>query len=199
MTAHTRRAMWAATLAAASVLLAGCGAQAPGPSEAPSTSTAAPETTPAETMPATTTTATTASTEATTTTETTTTEPDPVVYDLTGAERDLVERVVMAEAGGEEPLGQQAVAQCILNAALLEGRTVAEIVLDYDYACSRPDPSEEVRQSVRAVFDEGARPLADGVVYFYAPGRCTSPWHESQAYACTIGGHKFFEAKEGKR
>lgn len=44
------------------------------------------------------------------------TEP-AVRYPLTDAERDVVERVVMAEAGGESFEGQMLVAQCILNAA----------------------------------------------------------------------------------
>ena len=39
-----------------------------------------------------------------------------VRYALTAAERDEVERVVMAEAGAEPYIGQMAVAQCILNA-----------------------------------------------------------------------------------
>jgi hypothetical protein len=36
-----------------------------------------------------------------------------VYYELTAEELDLIERVVMSEAGGEEYIGQQAVAQCI--------------------------------------------------------------------------------------
>ena len=42
------------------------------------------------------------------------TEP-AVRYHLTDAERDVVERVVMAEAGGESFEGQMLVAQCILE------------------------------------------------------------------------------------
>lgn len=50
------------------------------------------------------------------------TEP-AVRYPLTDAERDVVERVVMAEAGGESFEGQMLVAQCILNAAEKETKT----------------------------------------------------------------------------
>lgn len=48
------------------------------------------------------------------------TEP-AVRYPLTDAERNIVERVVMAEAGGESFEGQMLVAQCILNAAEKRG------------------------------------------------------------------------------
>lgn len=44
-------------------------------------------------------------------------EPTPAPrFELSAAERDVVERVVMAEAGGESFEGQMLVAQCILNA-----------------------------------------------------------------------------------
>ena len=41
----------------------------------------------------------------------------PVRFYLSASERDTVERVVMAESGGESFEGQMLVAQCILNAA----------------------------------------------------------------------------------
>lgn len=44
-------------------------------------------------------------------------EPTPAPrFELSAAERDVVERVVMAEAGGESFEGQMLVAQCIFNA-----------------------------------------------------------------------------------
>lgn len=51
-----------------------------------------------------------------------------VRYALTAAERDEVERVVMAEAGAESYIGQMAVAQCILNACEQEDKRPLEIV-----------------------------------------------------------------------
>lgn len=45
----------------------------------------------------------------------------PVRFYLSASERDTVERVVMAESGGESFEGQMLVAQCILNAAEKEG------------------------------------------------------------------------------
>ena len=67
------------------------------------------------------------------------TEP-AVRYPLTDAERDVVERVVMAEAGGESFEGQMLVAQCILNAAEKRGVDPSEAVVLYSYTKSRPRP-----------------------------------------------------------
>lgn len=96
------------------------------------------------------------------------TEP-AVRYPLTDAERDVVERVVMAEAGGESFEGQMLVAQCILNAA--EKRGV--------------DPSE-------AVFDRGETVVDEPILYFYNPALVTSDFHESQIFVIEEGGHRFF-------
>lgn len=130
----------------------------------------------------------------------TTTEPKPVLqstarvrYELTAAERDEIERVVMAEAGAEPYIGQMAVAQCILNACEQEGKSPEEIAELYGYTDSRPEPSAEVKKAVAAVFDNGETATDAEILYFYAPALCQSLWHESQTYVCTIGGHRFFE------
>ena len=123
-----------------------------------------------------------------------TTEPVPsFYYELTAAERDLVERVVMAEAGGEPYEGQLAVAQCILNACLLDGLRPAQVVIKYKYTAARPMPTEAVKMAVRAVFDKGEEFIDPEVKYFYAPNLAKSAWHESQVYVCTIGSHRFFK------
>lgn len=119
-----------------------------------------------------------------------------VRYALTAAERDEIERVVMAEAGAEPYIGQMAVAQCILNACEQEGKSPEEIAELYGYTDSRPEPSAEVKKAVTAVFDNGETATDAEILYFYAPALCTSSWHESQAYVCTIGGHRFFEEAE---
>lgn len=116
-----------------------------------------------------------------------------VRYALTAAERDEIERVVMAEAGAEPYVGKMAVAQCILNACEQEGKSPDEIAELYGYTDSRPEPSAEVKKAVAAVFDNGETATDAEILYFYAPALCTSSWHESQTYVCTIGGHRFFE------
>lgn len=116
-----------------------------------------------------------------------------VRYALTAAERDTVERVVMAEAGAEPFEGQIAVAQCILNACELEDMRPDEIVIEYQYTDNRPDPTDEVKAAVSAVFDCGETVTDAEILYFYAPALCESEWHETQKYVMTIGGHRFFE------
>lgn len=116
-----------------------------------------------------------------------------VRYALTAAERDTVERVVMAEAGTEPYEGQIAVAQCILNACEHEGKRPDEIVIEYQYTDNRPEPTDEVKAAVSAVFDDGETVTDAEILYFYAPALCESEWHEAQTYVMTVGGHRFFE------
>lgn len=119
---------------------------------------------------------------------------EPTVYFvLTEAERSVVERVVMAEAGNESFEGQKAVAQCILDACVKSGLRPDAAVRRFGYTSSRPSPSESVRSAVSEVFDEGDFVTAEPILYFYAPAVCSSPWHESQSYVLTIGGHRFFK------
>lgn len=114
-------------------------------------------------------------------------------YELTAEERDTVERVVMAEAGAEPFEGQIAVAQCILNACELEDMRPDEIVIEYKYTDKRPDPTDEVKAAVSAVFDYGETVTDAEMLYFYAPALVKSEWHEAQTYVMSIGGHRFFE------
>lgn len=114
-------------------------------------------------------------------------------YPLTDYERDLVERVVMAEAGGEPYQGQMAVAQCILNASQLRRMLPAQVVEVLKYTKARPEPTESVKRAVSAVFDDGATVFDREVIYFYAPALTRSTWHESQIHVATIGCHKFFK------
>lgn len=118
---------------------------------------------------------------------------EPVLrYHLTDAERDVVERVVMAESGGESFEGQMLVAQCILNAAEKEGVQPSEAVVIYSYTSNRPDPTQSVKDAVAAVFDRGEVAIDAPVMYFYNPALVTSDWHESQIFVAEVGGHRFF-------
>lgn len=116
----------------------------------------------------------------------------PLRYELTDDERDTVERVVMAEAGGECYEGQVLVAQCILNAAEKLGQQPSEAVVTLRYAKGRPEPTQSVRDAVAAVFDRGETITDEPILYFYAPARTTSEWHESQIFVIEVGGHRFF-------
>lgn len=125
------------------------------------------------------------------------TEPEPYFY-ISDADRELVERVVTAEAIGEPFEGQKAVAQCILETARATGKTPGEVVSKKGQYAT-PAKAERVTQSVRdavaAIFDRGELVTHEPIRYFYAPARCESKWHESLPFVIEIGGHRFF--KEG--
>lgn len=117
-------------------------------------------------------------------------------YALTDAERDIVERVVMAEAGGEGFDGQRLVAQCILNTAeAMDMRPDEVVTAPNQYAAPAEHASEMVMDSVSAVFDDGDMVTDEPIRWFYAPARVYSAWHESKAFVLEYGGHRFF--KEG--
>lgn len=116
-------------------------------------------------------------------------------YALSEYQRDIVERVVMAEAGGESYEGQMLVAQCILNAAEKTGTEPSEVVVEYKYAGGRPEPTQSVRDAVAAVFDDGEIVTDEPIMFFYNPARVTSKWHESQTFVIEVGGHRFFSER----
>lgn len=113
-------------------------------------------------------------------------------YPLSESERDIVERVVTAEAGGESYTGQMMVAQCILNAARKNGIRPSKVVEVYNYSLNRPNPTQSVKDAVAAVFDRGEVAIDAPVMYFYNPALETSDWHESQIFVAEVGGHRFF-------
>lgn len=125
--------------------------------------------------------------------ETTETEAEPR-YRLADEERAEIERVIMAEAGGEPREGIIAVAQCILNAAEKSNISPVEAVKKYGYTSIRKEPNEAVKEAVKAVFDDGETVTEEPILYFYA-AYIYSAWHESQEFVAEIGNHRFFKAK----
>lgn len=123
-------------------------------------------------------------------------EPAEPRYALTDDEREIVERVVMAEAEGEGFDGQRLVAQCILNTAEAMDLRPDEVVLaPNQYATPAQDASREVKDAVSAVFDDGNMVTDEPIQWFYAPRYVSSAWHESKVFVLEYGGHRFF--KEG--
>lgn len=120
-------------------------------------------------------------------------------YALSAAERDVVERVVMAESGGESLEGQMLVAQCILTACEKTGLQPSEVVVKYKYTTRRPDPSQRVKDAVAAVFDRGECIVDEPVMYFYNPALVRSDFHESQIFVIEVGGHRFFAERSNEQ
>ena len=118
-------------------------------------------------------------------------EETPIRYPLTDEERTEIERVVMAEAGGECREGIIAVAQCILNASEKEDVRPTEAIKMYKYTPIRKEPNEAVKEAVTAVFDNGETVTEETILFFYA-NYIYSGWHESQRFVTQIGVHRFF-------
>lgn len=114
-------------------------------------------------------------------------------YALTDAERDIVERVVMAEAEGEGFDGQRLVAQCILNTAEAMDLRPDEVVLaPNQYASPAAEASQEVKDAVSAVFDDGDMVTNEPIRWFYNDKLVYSEWHEGKRFVMYFGNHKFF-------
>ena len=123
-------------------------------------------------------------------------EPEEVepYYALTTKERDLVERVVAAEARGESIECQMAVAQTILDRAVSREQSITKVcTAPYQFA----DPyqgeiSEKTQDAVFLVFDDGAK-VFDKVTHFYASHLIDPPyWTESKEFKGEINGVSFY-------
>lgn len=112
---------------------------------------------------------------------------------LTAAEREMVERVVAAEARGESFEGQAAVAEVIYNRCMNRGQSVEEVIwADKQFAYPYGgEISQDTKEAVAAVFDYELLNL-DGAEYFHAD-YATPYWAEDMEEVCHIGGHIFYK------
>ena len=122
---------------------------------------------------------------------------------LTEDDRWFIESVVAGECAYEPYEGKLAVAQCYFDAMVKSGLSAREVQKAYGYVAwndrldkQNPKMYIEVMDAVHDIFDIGQFVTEKPILFFYAPSLCDSPWHESQNYAMTIGGHKFFYANE---
>lgn len=120
-------------------------------------------------------------------------ESDPAPYRLSDEERIAVESAVMCEAGGECVEGQMMVAQCILDGTLRNHFDVFECIDRYQIASTDySEVTQEVKDSVSRIFDNGERVTEEKADLWYNPAIVQSAWHEEQQYVITIGLHRFF-------
>jgi hypothetical protein len=119
----------------------------------------------------------------------------PDAWNMTEGELDVVQRVVMAEAGGESYEGQMAVVQCIRETAEATGMTPYEVVTQAgQYTSPSSTVTDSVAGAVQAVLYGGESVVDEPIRYFYAPGVMYSEWHETALeFVCEIGGHRFFK------
>lgn len=131
------------------------------------------------------------------------TEYDKPFYPITEDDRYVIECIVAGEAKGEPTEGKMAVAQCLLNGMVKDGLSASDVRTQYQYSGwddelqnSNPDCWVEVCEAVSRVFDDGKFVSENPILFFYAPKRVYSRWHESLNHAVTVGGHKFFYLDE---
>lgn len=112
---------------------------------------------------------------------------------LTAAEREMIERVVAAEARGESFEGQAAVAEVIYNRCINRCLSVEEVIwADKQFAYPYGgEISQDTKEAVAAVFDYELLNL-DGAEYFHAD-YVTPYWAEDMTEVCRIGGHIFYK------
>lgn len=115
---------------------------------------------------------------------------------VTGKDRDILERLVMGEAGGEGFEGAVLVSQTIRDTMIYKGYNSVESVrkaLKYSGSLKRA-PNDDVLRAVEYVFDQGGMGVQHKLIYFYAPKMVSSSFHESQKFIVQYGGHKFFSS-----
>lgn len=115
---------------------------------------------------------------------------------LSDAEREMIERVVAAEARGESFEGQAAVAEVIYNRCINRGQSVEEVIWA-DKQFAHPyggEISQDTKEAVAAVFDYELLNL-DGAEYFHAD-YVTPSWADDMQEVCRIGGHIFYKGAE---
>lgn len=125
--------------------------------------------------------------------------PDPNytgrVVNLKASDRDLFERLVYGEAGGQGFVGACLVAQCIRDMWILGGYTDANTLRrSCGYTGSiNNGTSQMCKDAVNYIFDQGGYAVKHRILYFYAYGVCNSKFHESQNFVIQYSGHRVFD------
>ncbi len=114
---------------------------------------------------------------------------------LTSYDRDILERLVMGEAGAEGFIGCCLVAQAIRDTMVNDGYTSVESVrtsCGY-YGSLSITPNQNALDAVEFIFDMGGAAVQHDILYFYAPALCTSGFHESQEFVVQYNNQRFFD------
>lgn len=117
------------------------------------------------------------------------------VYPLTEEERELVERVVAAEARGESLEGMMGVAQTIRDRCITRDQSPEKVCLaPYQYASPyQGEIGDMVKDAVLFTFDIGDSALEYPTTHFYGQELIAPPdWTYSKTCRGTIGGATFY-------
>lgn len=124
--------------------------------------------------------------------------PDPsyVGYSvsLNDEDRDMAERILMGEAGGEGYIGMALVAQCIRD-TYVNGSysSIAQLLkVNGYYGSTSIAPSQTAKDVVNYIFDQGGSAVQHNIRIFYATNMCSSSWHEAQDFVVQYNYVRFF-------
>lgn len=114
---------------------------------------------------------------------------------LSDSDRKAAESIVMGEAGSMGSVGMALVAQSLKDAFISGGySSISETIKNYGYYGSMSiTPSNECKDIVNYIFDQGGSAVQHRVLVFYAANVCNSDWHESQNFVCEYGNVRFFD------
>ncbi|WP_407384040.1 hypothetical protein [Ruminococcus sp.] len=113
---------------------------------------------------------------------------------LSDEDRDMAERILMGEAGGEGYIGMALVAQCIRD-TYVNGSysSIAQLLKQNGYYGSTSiAPSETAKEVVNFIFDQGGSAVQHNIRIFYATNMCSSSWHEAQEFVVQYNYVRFF-------
>lgn len=119
----------------------------------------------------------------------------PQHISLTSDQRDILERLVMGEAGTLGYTGCALVAQAVRDSMALSGTTSVEsIISEYQYTAPLDrQPNSSAKNAVSYIFDNDGYAVQHRILYFYASNVVSNPWHESQNFIVSYGNVRFFD------
>ena len=117
------------------------------------------------------------------------------VIEVTGKDRDILEHLVMGEAGNQGFEGAALVAQCIRDMYIAGGfNSVDEVRRNCGYSGKLNNvPNQNVLDAVSYIFDKGGYAVKHRIFYFYAPRYSAGKFHETQNNIINYKDHKFFD------
>lgn len=117
-----------------------------------------------------------------------------IAFEITEEERQIIERVVMAEARGESLEGQMAVAQTIRDRCIERGQNPIEVcTAPNQYAMVNMEATERVKDAVVFVFDYGHSVFDEPTFYFYQSEMINEPeFLAEKTFRGQIGPHRFY-------
>lgn len=113
---------------------------------------------------------------------------------LNDEDRDMTERILMGEAGGEGFIGMALVAQCIRD-TYVNGSysSIAQLLkVNGYYGSTSITPSQTAKEVVNYIFDQGGSAVQHNIRIFYATNMCSSSWHEAQDFVVQYNYVRFF-------